>query len=117
MFNFFWYKKIDPENIKNYKEAIKVIKFFIATLEWEKTKKAIFEIQEKEKKSFDNLIEEIDNSWDNKRIIKEKEKITKEYQKKQKELDKLLQIIKQKEYKYNKKIEEKKFKLRFNKII
>jgi len=55
-------KKIDTENIRNYKQAVKTIEFFIATLDWEKSEKAISEITEKETESYRNLIEEIEKS-------------------------------------------------------
>ena len=123
MFNFFKkiqsskIKKIELENIKNYDEAIKAIKFFIATLEWEKAKKAISEIKNKELKSYKELIAKIDEeNLDNKLIEKEKFKLTKKYQKKQKELEKLKEEVYKKEEKYNKRIEKEKFKIRFKKI-
>ena len=120
MFNFFKNKtknkKINTENIRNYNEAIKTIKYFIAILEWKKAKNAINEIREKELQWFNNLIKDIENSWDNKKILQEKEKVVKKHNKKIKELGKLENELRKKEVIYNKKKEKERFEIRFKTI-
>ena len=109
-------KKIDTDNIRNYNDAIKTIKFFIATLEWGKWAKAISEILNKELFSYKNIIEQIEESWDNLLITKEKAKITSKYSKKQKELNKLKFKLENLKSKYDKKREKERFELRFKTI-
>ncbi len=106
-------KKINTENIRDYKEVIKTIKFFIITLQWEKAEKAISEISKKELESYKYILSRIDDSSDNYKINKERENIKIKFLKKQKELDKLKRELSIKKEKYNKKIEKEKFKLRF----
>ena len=122
----FWFfrKKTQEEiaNIKNFNEAIKTIKMFIATSEWKKADKAIEEIKEKEKKAFESLIEwlvkDIENKSDVERfwIDKTREKYRKTYDERLKKLEKL-KIKKDKlEKKYIEKQEIARFKIRFEKI-
>jgi len=113
MFSFFKKKsKKELESIRNFNEAIKTIKFFIATLEWEKAKKAIEEIKQKELKAYKEIIEDIE--WDDKNpeIQKEKEKISKEFSKKQKQLDKLANELEEKKTKYEEKIKKQEFDIK-----
>ena len=118
MFNFFKnkQKKIDTENIRNYNEAIKTIKFFIATLEWEKWSKAIAEVLNKELSSYKDVINKIDESWDNLLVTKEKSKITAKYSKKQKELNRLKNKLETLKSKYDTKREKERFEVRFKTI-
>lgn len=106
-------KKINTENIRDYKEVIKTIKFFIITLQWEKAEKAISEISKKELESYKYILSRIDDSSDNYKINKERKNIKIKFLKKQKELDKLKKELSIKKEKYNKKIDKEKFKLRF----
>jgi len=119
MFDFFLNKKnkkIETENIRNYNDAIKTIKYFIAILDWDKANKAIEEILEKELQSYINLLNNIDEVWDNVLIEKEKQKIIKAYKKKQKQLNSLKNEINIKQEKYNKKREKERFEIRFKTI-
>ncbi len=123
MFSFF--RKKTPEeiaSIKSFNEAIKTIKIFIATSEWEKADKAIEEIKQKEKKAFENLIESLIENIDKKSEIEKlsieqtKEKYKKTYENRIKKLEKL-KIKKDKlEKKYFEKQEKERFKIRFKKI-
>lgn len=108
--------KIETENIKNYNEAIKAIKYFMAVYDWEKANKALNEISEKEMWSYKDLINKIDESWENNLILKEKNKINTKHQKKQKEIKKLKEKLIIEKRKYDKYINEKRFKVRFKNI-
>lgn len=116
---FFWnneIKKIETSNIRNYNEALKTIKFFIATYDWEKAKKSLDEISEKELSSYKNLIEKIEDIPENDLILKEKTKITIKYRKKQKELEILKEKYRKEKNKYDIKIEKQRFEIRFKNI-
>ena len=70
MFNLFKKKSnINLENIKNFKEAIKTIKFFIVILEWEKAEKAIAEIQRKEELWFNSINEKLSLEIENRKWL------------------------------------------------
>ncbi len=123
MFNLFR-KKTQEEiaNIKNFNQAIKTIKIFIATSEWEKADKAIDEIKQKEKKAFEWLIEwlvkDIENKSDVERfwIDKTREKYRKTYDNRINILNKLKNKKDKLEKKYIEKQEKERFKIRFEKI-
>ena len=123
MFSFFR-KKTQEEiaNIKNFNQAIKTIKMFIASSEWEKAEKAIDEIKQKEKKAFENLVEwlvkDIDKKSDVERfwINKTKEKYKKTFEDRIKLLEKLKNKKDTLEKKYIEKQEIERFKIRFKKI-
>lgn len=104
----FWKRKtkIDVQNIRNYQWAIKSIKFFIATQDWEKAKTWIYEIKWKEESAFKSLVEKIS-------VEKEIKKQKKVYDKKIKEIKKLIEEIDDKEHEYNQKKEAEKFKVKF----
>jgi hypothetical protein len=101
MFSFFRKKEVDNEQIKAFDGAIKAINIFILLSEWDKAKKALNEIEYKEKDSLNILLGKIDER-DDKDLNNDKEKIklTENFKKKQKKLDKLTEIVKEKEEKY-----------------
>jgi len=60
MFNFLKKTEINSEKIKEFNGVIKAINIFILISEWEKAKKALTEIEIKEKESLRILLEKID---------------------------------------------------------
>lgn len=117
MFGFWKKKEINNEKIKEFDGAIQAIGIFIVLSEWEKARKALNEIEFKEKESLSIILSKLDRK-DDKEWLNEKEKIklTEIYKKKQKKLDNLLEIVNNKEEEYNKKVENERFKIRFKKI-
>lgn len=117
MFGFFRTKVVNNENIKEFDGALRAINVFIMLSEWEKAKKALKEIEYKEKNSLNLILDELDK-MDDKEWINEKEKIalTDKFKSKQKKLEKIAEILEEKEEKYNKKVEKERFKIRFEKI-
>ncbi len=117
MFGLFKNKKVDTGNIKQFDSALKAIEIFIMLSEWEKWKKALKEIEYKEKDSLAIILDKIDQK-DDKDWVNEKEKIrlTNELKKKQKKLNDLYAILEKKEEKYNQNVDAERFKIRFKKI-
>ncbi|MDP2091111.1 MAG: PP2C family protein-serine/threonine phosphatase [Candidatus Gracilibacteria bacterium] len=117
MFGLFKNKNVDTGNIKQFDSALKAIEIFIMLSEWEKGKKALKEIEFKEKDSLSIVLEKIDQ-MDDKDGVNEKEKIrlTNELKKKQKKLNDLYEILEKKEEKYNQNVDAERFKIRFKKI-
>lgn len=117
MFGLFKNKNVDTGNIKQFDSALKAIEIFIMLSEWEKWKKALKEIEFKEKDSLSIVLEKIDQ-MDDKDWVNEKEKIrlTNELKKKQKKLNDLYEILEKKEEKYNQNVDAERFKIRFKKI-
>ena len=105
-----------PERIKKYEDAIKSIKTLILLKEWKEARKAITEIRKIEKNSFDNLLTRLEKEWDTIEFESEKRKQLKIYNKKDSQLEKLLQKINKLEKIENEKIENEKFKIRFKRI-
>ncbi len=106
---------IDTSSMHGYKEAIKAITLFSASKDWKKTYKAIEEIKTKEKASYDALVAKLskdDHDINNSAKLKQQ----KLFKKKMEELEKLKKDATEKEAKYNKIEDEKRFKLRFKKI-
>ena len=117
MFGFWKKKKVDTNSIEAFDSALKAIDVFITLSEWKKARKAIEEIESKEKESLDYILEKLENKTDNEWINEsEKIKLKKEFKKKQEELNKLKIELEEKERWYNKEIEEERFKIRFKKI-
>jgi len=123
MFSFFRKKTAEEiASIKNFNEAIKTIKIFIATSEWKKADKAIEEIKQKEKKAFEDLVESLMKDIDKKSeteklaIEKTKEKYKKTFEDRIKKLEKLKEKKDKLEKKYIEKQEIERFKIRFEKI-
>ncbi len=105
-----------PENIKKYEDAIKWIKTLMLLEDWEKAKKTLKEIKAIEKDWFDALVWRLNNEWDTVYAENEKESQLKSYNKKEEELNKMLQSIEQKELKAKEKKDKERFKIRFKKI-
>ncbi|MDD2870492.1 MAG: SpoIIE family protein phosphatase [Candidatus Gracilibacteria bacterium] len=117
MFGFFKKRKVETGNVKEFNSALKATELFIMLSEWEKAKKALKEIEYKEKESLSIVLDKIDK-MDDKEGINEKEKIrlTNELKEKQKKLNKLYELLEKKEEKYNLNVETERFKIRFKKI-
>lgn len=117
MFGFLKTKVVDNESIKEFDGAIRAINIFIMLSEWEKAKKALKEIEYKEKNSLNLILDELDK-MDDKEWINEKEKIalTDKFKIKLKKLEKITKNLEKKEEKYNKRVEKERFKIRFKKI-
>jgi len=115
MFNFFKKnKKINTDNVRGFNRVLSTIKSFIFIEEWENAYNAIKEIKAKEKLAYEELMKKITDS--NKIDLIEKEKQTNIYKKRIIELDKLEVLTKNNEEKFNTKVENKKFKIRFEQI-
>jgi len=114
MFNFFKKKNINTNNVRGFNRAISTIKSFIFIEEWENSHEAIIEIKNKEKTAYEELMKKITDS--NKIDLNEKEKQTSIYNKKIAELNKLELLTNKKEEEFNLKIENKRFKIRFEQI-
>lgn len=117
MFGFLKKKEVNYEQVKAFDSALKAINIFILLSEWDKARKALEEIEYKEKESLNAILDELDK-MDDKQWINEKEKIklTDNFKNKQKHLDKLKTVLEKKEEKYNKRVDEERFKIRFKKI-
>ena len=108
--------KFIPESIKKYSDAIKSIKTLTLLKEWDKAKKVIEEIKKSEKLALANLLDIIENNWNEVIVESEKRKQLNIFKKKEIQLNKLLEKNINLETKYYKKIEKEKFKIRFKKI-
>lgn len=107
---FWFFKKIDEKNIKSFSQAIRAIKVFSSLSEWEKARKASFEVLKKEKDSFDIFFEKKDISDAKKQKAKEI------FEKREKQIKKLILEINNKEKVYLENEKIQRFKARF-KII
>lgn len=107
-------KEIVLNNITSYSEAIKAIKFFEATEEWEKAYIAIDEVKEKEKEAFDNIVSELE--WSENIDTSEWMKQTKIFENKINWLNKTKEKIKKDEAEFRRKEEIKRFKVSFKQI-
>lgn len=131
MFNLFRKKnKKEIENTKNFKEAIKTIKFFIDILEWEKAEKALEEIKKKEDLSYNMVIDKLNKKIEHKKenesekkyddrilvINNEKKELTRLFHMKNKEINLIKKIYEKKKQKYDIKRNKERFKIRFNQI-
>lgn len=108
MFGFFK-KKINEKEIKAFASAIQAIEVFIALSEWEKSRKAIQEVLEKEKKSLEEYISEV------KDFIKAEQR-KKEFLEKENKLKALSNKINILEWEFKQKQKEETFKIRFKAI-
>ncbi len=117
MFGLFKKKKVDNNSIEAFDSAIEAIEIFMSLSEWTKANKALDEIESKERESLeyiiDKLSKKLDNEWINQREI---EKLKNIFKKKELEIKKLRAKLEDEERKYNKNIDNERFKLRFEKI-
>lgn len=105
-----------PASIKKYSDAIKSINTLIVLKEWEKWKKSILEVKNAEKAWLDDLLWKLEEEWDTFYTRAEKRKQLHSYNKKEKQLNTLLDKITEKQREYNENATKKKFKVRFAKI-
>lgn len=115
MFGFKKQKKINEAEIRGYKDALEAINIFMLLSEWKKARKALEEIKIKEKHSYDELLEKIDQD-DSLQAETEKVKIINDYKKKEKHLAQLEDKIQKLEEKHRDKREKEQFKVRFKNI-
>lgn len=115
MFGFWKKKEVDWSKIKNYKDALEAIHIFMLLSEWKKARHALDEIRLKEKKSFDELLEKI-NQDDSIFAEKQRLKIIADYKQKEQHLGKLEQKLNKKEEDFQDKKLKEQFKLRFKNI-
>ena len=118
MFGFFR-KKVNRQQIKAFEGALKAINIFIVLSEWTKAKKAIEEIEYKEKKSLTITLEKLEkekiSDWGLENDLQRKN-LTEDLKAKVKKLEKLTLLLNKKEEIYNEKIKKERFKIRFHKM-
>jgi hypothetical protein len=114
IFHFFKKKKVNTEKVTEFKEAIKAINIFILLSEWEKAKKSIKEIEEKEQEALTNFLDKYRKD-DSENTKKAKNKLIEENRKRFKELQTLKEFLYKKEEIYNQKSGKERLKIRFNK--
>lgn len=110
MFGFGKKKEIKAEDIKSFRDALKAIKVFIYLREWEKAKNAIEEIKDVELTAFQELEVKLKGNYS------ESEKQKKKYEKNKEIIEKLEKQVQLERIKYERSIEEERFKIRFEKI-
>jgi predicted nucleic acid-binding Zn-ribbon protein len=117
MFGFLKKKKVDTNSIEAFDSAIEAIEIFISLSEWDKARKALDEVETKEKESLDYIVDKLSKKTDNEGINqKEIEKLKAVYKKKEAEIHNLREKLKEAERIYNKNIDNERFKVRFKKI-
>jgi predicted nucleic acid-binding Zn-ribbon protein len=117
MFGFLKKKKVDTNSIEAFDSAIEAIEIFISLSEWDKARKALDEVETKEKESLDYIVDKLSKKTDNEGINqKEIEKLKLAYKKKEAEIHNLREKLKEAERIYNKNIDNERFKVRFKKI-
>ncbi len=115
MFGFWKKKEVDWSKIKNYKDALEAIHIFMLLSEWKKARNALEEIKLKEKESFDELLNKI-NQDDSIFAEKERLKIIWDYKNKEIHLAKVEQQLNKKEEAHNDIKQREQFKIRFKNI-
>jgi len=108
-------KEVDVSKIKGYKDGLEAIHIFMLLSEWEKAQTALDEIRLKEKESFDELLEKI-NQDDSIFAEKEKQKLVADYKTKETQLRKTEINLNKQKKSYKDKIEKEQFKIRFRNI-
>lgn len=103
-------KEINTENIKSFHDAVKAIKAYIYLSEWEKAKTAIEDVKQKETKAFAELEEKIKDNFN---LLQKHRKTFEKNNKTIQLLEKKYEIQK---IKYDRKIEQERFKIRFKSI-
>jgi len=117
MFGFLKKKKVDTNSIEAFDSAIEAIEIFMSLSEWDKARKALDEVETKEKESLDYIVDKLSKKTDNEGINqKEIEKLKAVYKKKEAEIHNLREKLKEAERIYNKNIDNERFKVRFKKI-
>ncbi len=103
-------KEIHTENVKSFHDAVKAIKAYIYLTEWEKAKSAIEDVKKKEADAFAMLEEKIK---DNFQLL---QKHRKSFEKNNKIISRLEREYEIKKLKYERRIEQERFKIRFKSI-
>ncbi len=115
MFGFWKKKEVDWSKIKNYKDGLEAIHIFMLLSEWKKARDALTEIKHKEKESFDELLNKI-NQDDSIFAEKERLKIIWDYKNKEIHLAKVEQQLNKKEDAHKDSKQREQFKIRFKNI-
>ena len=117
MFGFLKKKKVDANSIEAFDSAIEAIEIFMSLSEWEKARKALDEVETKEKESLDYIVDKLSKKTDAEGINKKEiEKLKGLYKKKEAQINNLRDKLKEAERIYNKNIDNERFKVRFKKI-
>lgn len=103
-------KIVDINKVKSFHDALGVIKTYIKLFEWEKARTALEDLKEKETLSFHELE---DSLKDNPGVVLKQKKI---FQKHLEIINKLKRTYDIEKLKYERSIETKRFKVRFDKI-
>lgn len=103
-------KKIQLDKIRTFSDALRAIKTYIYLQEWSKAKSAIADIEEKETQAFSELEYKIRDNH------KELQKQRRNFEKNMKAIKKLERDYEFKKLKYERKIKDDRFRIRFWKI-
>ena len=103
-------RKINLENVKTFRDAIKVIKTYTYLQEWEKAQSAIESLKENEEKAYNDLQYKI---RDDHQEIQKQQKI---FRKNIAVIEKVQKNYEIKKIKYERKVDQDRFKVRFWKI-
>ena len=106
-------KKVDEANVRDFDSSVMAIKIYIALSNWDKARRAIHEIIQKEKDSLHEYLLKIEEKDRDKKLTIKNEK---EYERKESILNELLRQIDIEEADYNEKIKKERFKVRFQTI-
>lgn len=107
----FWKKKkVTLEDVKTFQDAIRAIKSFIYISEWNKASAAIEDLEKKEKEAFIELEHHLKNDY------KELQKQRKRYEKNRSIIIQLKKTFEVKKIKYQRRINDQKFKVHFSSI-
>lgn len=100
-------RKINLENVKTFRDAIKVIKTYTYLQEWEKAQSAIESLKENEEKAYNDLQYKI---RDDHQEIQKQQKI---FRKNIAVIEKVQKNYEIKKIKYERKVDQDRFKVRF----
>ena len=106
-------KKVDEANVRDFDSSVMAIKIYMALSNWDKARRAIHEIIQKEKDSLHEYLLKIEEKDRDKKLTIKNEK---EYERKESILNDLLRQIDIEEADYNEKIKKERFKVRFQTI-
>ncbi len=103
-------KKVNFKDIKNFRDAVRAIRWYIYLSEWVKANTAITELEDKEKAAFEELEHHLKNDYT------ELQKQKKKYEKNRSVIIQLKKEYEVKKIKYERKISSEKFHVRFDSI-
>jgi hypothetical protein len=108
-------KNINTDEVKSFDIAIKTIKEYLQLFNWGNATKALDEISYKEKKSFNNLMKNLEakNDTKNEKVVKYEKKT---YEEKENKIQELKEVLEKKKSRYLKSIEKERLEIRFKRI-